>query len=166
MKAELKGIKVYDRMSEETICYTATLYLDGKKAADVENGGKGGCTNCRFFDKSVEEKFNAYVKTLPDKVYPATDKMKSFSVKMSDEQICDDLLDEYLKKQDEKKLAKNDAKNKAYFTSHGYPFTLRLIMDGKHTWMASKTDSDADAARMVAECETKNKTKVLSWKWI
>lgn len=48
MKLQLKKIKVYDELSEETICFTAELYADGKKVATVRNGGCGGSTDVYF----------------------------------------------------------------------------------------------------------------------
>ena len=48
MKLQLKGVKVYDELSEETICFTAELHVDGKKLATVRNDGRGGCTNVCF----------------------------------------------------------------------------------------------------------------------
>ena len=42
MKLELKNIKHSEFASEETHCYQATLYVDGKKMAEVRNDGQGG----------------------------------------------------------------------------------------------------------------------------
>lgn len=42
MKIELKNIKVYTKLSEETNCYTASLYVDGKRIGYVANRGCGG----------------------------------------------------------------------------------------------------------------------------
>lgn len=38
---ELKGIKVIQSRSEETYCYEANVYINGKKAIHVSNGGHG-----------------------------------------------------------------------------------------------------------------------------
>lgn len=48
MKLQLKKIKIYDELSEETICFTAELYADGKKVATVKNDGRGGSTDVYF----------------------------------------------------------------------------------------------------------------------
>lgn len=48
MKLQLKRIKIYDELSEETICFTAELYADGKKVATVKNDGRGGSTDVYF----------------------------------------------------------------------------------------------------------------------
>ena len=42
-KIELKNIKYAAFASEETHCYEATLYVDGKRFAKVSNQGHGGC---------------------------------------------------------------------------------------------------------------------------
>jgi hypothetical protein len=43
MKIELRKISFNERMSEETNCYAADLYVDGKKVGEVGNDGHGGC---------------------------------------------------------------------------------------------------------------------------
>ena len=50
MKLTLKKIKVYDELSEETICFTAELYADGNKVATVKNDGRGGSTDVYFIE--------------------------------------------------------------------------------------------------------------------
>lgn len=39
----LKGIKYFAGMSEETHCFTATIYFDGVKVGTTKNNGHGGC---------------------------------------------------------------------------------------------------------------------------
>ncbi len=39
---ELRKIKYFDAMSEETPCFTAEIWEDGKHVADVKNDGHGG----------------------------------------------------------------------------------------------------------------------------
>jgi hypothetical protein len=41
-KVEVKNISYYKRGSEETPCYNATVYINGKKAIEVSNDGHGG----------------------------------------------------------------------------------------------------------------------------
>ena len=43
MKLELKAIKHTEWASEETHCYQASLFVDGKPVAIVSNDGHGGC---------------------------------------------------------------------------------------------------------------------------
>jgi len=65
VKVELKNIK--EAGGEETPRFEATLYLDGKKAAIVSNGGTGGCNCYHWFDQILGKsefgaRFNAYAK--------------------------------------------------------------------------------------------------------
>jgi hypothetical protein len=47
-KLTLKSFKTVRWMSEETICFTATVLLDGKVIGTASNEGHGGCTFVRF----------------------------------------------------------------------------------------------------------------------
>jgi hypothetical protein len=42
---ERRGIKYAAFASDETSCYSATLYVDGRKFCEVSNDGNGGCDN-------------------------------------------------------------------------------------------------------------------------
>lgn len=42
-RVTLKSLKVHDDMSEETTCFSASLYFDGKRVGTVRNDGRGGC---------------------------------------------------------------------------------------------------------------------------
>ena len=42
-KLELKNIKYFASMHEETPCYNADIFINGKKAIHVSNNGCGGC---------------------------------------------------------------------------------------------------------------------------
>tara|TARA_Y100000593_G_scaffold24339_1_gene48505 strand:+ start:10242 stop:10775 length:534 start_codon:yes stop_codon:yes gene_type:complete len=52
MNLEMKAIKHFASGSEETYCYTAVVYLDGKPFADVSNDGHGGSDRVNHHDKS------------------------------------------------------------------------------------------------------------------
>jgi len=71
MKLELKNIKHTAWASEETHCYQASLYVDGKPVAIVSNDGHGGCD--RDYDhpkfkgdyRATMKAVDAYFKSLP-----------------------------------------------------------------------------------------------------
>lgn len=44
-KLTLKKLKIHDDLSEETTCFSADLYEDGKLMAHVSNRGYGGCND-------------------------------------------------------------------------------------------------------------------------
>lgn len=42
MKLELRNVHFSERMSDETNCFSATVYVNGKRVGEVENRGCGG----------------------------------------------------------------------------------------------------------------------------
>ena len=64
MKVAVKNVKIVEQMSEETMCFTATLYLDGKRVGIVSNRGCGGCHR---YDVGREDmqRLADYAKSLP-----------------------------------------------------------------------------------------------------
>jgi len=73
MKIELKNIKVNKMFSEETTCFIADVFINGKKTAYAKNDGRGGNTNIQpYVGMSLDEVYN-FCKTLPKKFgYPQT----------------------------------------------------------------------------------------------
>ena len=55
MKIEIKNVKHFESLSEETFCFNANLYVDGKKVGAVSNRGHGGCHEYDFDMKTQEE---------------------------------------------------------------------------------------------------------------
>ena len=59
MKIELKNIKYSQFASHETNCYSASIYVDRRKAGAVDNDGHGGADNIHWndsvFGQTVEE---------------------------------------------------------------------------------------------------------------
>lgn len=52
-------------MSEETECFSASIYYEGRKVGEVRNEGQGGNNNDHWTDKAVRDQFKAWVVTLP-----------------------------------------------------------------------------------------------------
>ena len=50
MKIELKNVKFYESMSEETNCFEADVFINGKKIAYAKNTGQGGSTDYHVHD--------------------------------------------------------------------------------------------------------------------
>lgn len=48
MKVELKNIKIAKFASEETLCFEATIYIDGKRSGTVKNNGWGRLQSILF----------------------------------------------------------------------------------------------------------------------
>lgn len=120
MKIELKNVKFYERMSEETNAFVADIFVDGKKVGYAKNDGHGGCTDIRqiggvngeLFVKCVE-----YCKNLPDHTWE-WDGVKH-SMKNNIEIVVDDLFEKWLDEKEQKKLMKLCEKNIVYENGFG-----------------------------------------------
>lgn len=68
----IKSFKTVKWMSEETICFTASVLIDGKVIGEASNEGHGGCTFVRFIGDARQTWGNHssiiadYVDTLAD----------------------------------------------------------------------------------------------------
>ena len=101
MKLELKNIKHTQWASEETHCYQASLYVDGKPVAIVSNDGHGGCD--RDYDHpKFKGDYRATMKAVHDyfKTLPNTDACDLFPDGMAQELEfwCSDQVNEFLNK--------------------------------------------------------------------
>lgn len=117
MKIELKKIYFSERMSQETNCFAAEVYVDGKVLLEVENDGHGGCTDYRIHsslhknevirNQAIEKlkELEAYCKGLPPVIYHKSE------LPMNLEFQIDILLDDWLKAKDQVKIQKAIAKN-------------------------------------------------------
>ena len=71
MKITLKNLKVAEFASEETTCFSATVYLDGKRAMTVRNAGHGGShfmeplNGDRDKFRAAQNRLAAHAATLP-----------------------------------------------------------------------------------------------------
>jgi hypothetical protein len=61
LRLTVKNYKRAEWASEETDCFTASLYLDGKKIGWARNDGRGGCDFYDFVSRDAREAFEAYV---------------------------------------------------------------------------------------------------------
>ena len=101
MKIELKSIKFSEAMSEETNAFTANLYINGKNVGYCKNQGHGGCTDYNVnepADRKVIAEAEAYCKALPKT------KWKGMEFDQSLESVIDQLLEDWLKAKETKKL--------------------------------------------------------------
>lgn len=70
MKLELKNLKVHDDMSDDSLAFSAVLYVEGKKAANLLDDGNGGEIRIDSYGipggKELIEKASEYANALPD----------------------------------------------------------------------------------------------------
>ena len=131
MKLELKSIKHSAFASEETHCFEAKLYADGKHIATVSNDGHGGADyywpveGAAYSEKDVNEWLKANV--APNHDYGVT-------IECDIEVWCGDQINEWLRAKDVRRLI-NKMK------------TAVLTVDNKnqicvHTWKGAKQVTD------------------------
>ena len=140
MKAELKNVKIAEFLSEETTAFTATLYIDGKKAAEVRNNGRGGANSILALEgkRDIVREFEEWAEALPphrmDGENPDDIGVSKYGeIPMSGEFYIDLLLSKY---QEEKQingwcrnkivLQHKDAPDDQYETI-GQKFTVALV---------------------------------------
>jgi len=98
MKLELKNIKHTAWASEETHCYQASLYVDGKPVAIVSNAGQGGCDyeydhpKCKADYRATMKAVHDYFKSLPKE--PSEWSEDGFAQQL--EYWCADQVNEFL----------------------------------------------------------------------
>jgi hypothetical protein len=119
MKIELRKISFNERMSEETNCFVADLYLDGKKVGECKNEGHGGCTDyygINHYQSDDIKKMEDYCKTLPNIKY------HDMELEQNLESVIDDLLESYIKQKEEKKKEKIMEKSIMFGVPNGYSY--------------------------------------------
>ena len=121
MKIELKSLKIFDAMSEETIAFVADVYVNGKKVAYCKNDGHGGCTYYNCYpnaDRTLLEAAELHCKNLQEEIYGFNPSLEDF-------------IDEWVYRVDnekqaskfQKKLEKNMVKGLCIGTPDSYTIT-------------------------------------------
>jgi len=103
MKIELKNIKHAEFASRETHCFTASVYIDGKRSGTVSNDGHGGCNG--YEPRSLALVINDYAKTLPPLPSPFADYDEP--IEQSEDTLIGELVNQYVIKKQEKQWCKN-----------------------------------------------------------
>jgi len=107
MKLILKNIKYAAFASEETHCYEATLYANGKAVAKVGNDGHGGPDRVYETNKETMKAVYAYIDSLPKEVTDIKESDGTFwEMDQSLETICGNLVNDFLVLRDVKKALK------------------------------------------------------------
>ena len=119
---EVKNITHYARGSEETPCYNATVYINGKKAIEVSNDGHGGCDRQHTYpeieERGLVQKANEWcVKTFGQGSFDfmADGKKETCTYDIDLEHHCHDELYKWL----DTKILKRDLKKQYLFVEKG-----------------------------------------------
>jgi hypothetical protein len=65
----LKNLKTYPKLSEETLAFSASVYIDGKKVGEASNRGHGEPVLVHWFENETRKNFEAWLDTLPPERY-------------------------------------------------------------------------------------------------
>lgn len=103
MNIELKNIKYAEFASQETHCFEASVYIDGKRVGTVDNDGRGGCHYYR--PHTIEAAIKAHAETLPAHKWKLDG--QELEIKQDADSVINDLLVAHLYARDLKRaLAK------------------------------------------------------------
>lgn len=107
LNIELRKIHYAAFASEETNCFDAEIWINGKKEGRAHNDGHGGMTS--IDPHSLSQKLDIYGATLPREVTSIADDSDPtgfFTMQPDAENIVDDLLEKHLRAKDAEKEAK------------------------------------------------------------
>ena len=116
MQVELKSFKEHKELSDDSLAFSASLWIDGKRTAIVTNEGQGGMHRIQPTGPTLEklkanriklDEFQAYCKTLPDKIEtPSWTDGEPYSIPMDGDVYINDLVLEIFKELDKKNSEK------------------------------------------------------------
>jgi hypothetical protein len=89
MNIQIKNIKIYEALSEETTCFTADVFVNGKKIAYAKNNGHGDSTYYNTYNpkhRPILEAAEEFAKTLPSTFY------RNLEIKSTLENLIDDAI--------------------------------------------------------------------------
>ena len=110
MKIELKNFKFYEKLSEETYCFQANIWVDGVKCGAVENRGIGGETDYHHdgTDASREliKQAEAYCLSLPPIRWDSPISGEMLELEMNLTRYLDEMVEVLVKKKEDETNAK------------------------------------------------------------
>ena len=135
MNITVKNVKHYPSMSQETLCFEATIYIDGKSAGRVSNRGYGGCNS--YDNHTTEATLNAYAKTLPQFESVVTDPTTNLPMMLEQDadMLISNLVNRWLSARDLKKALQNKI---VYVSDHNRLMALTPLSHANMARMRGK----------------------------
>lgn len=103
-RVQLKNVKYSEWASQETNCFQATVYIDGKKVGSCQNEGSGGPTS--FFPEHLVDTLNQIAKEELKPEWTPPEWGESIMIEPDAEILVDKLLCDHLIERDIKKTMK------------------------------------------------------------
>ena len=136
MEITLKSLQIFERMTQETTAFRATLYVDGKGVGEAGNDGQGGCTWYHAIHHDfipIIEKAEEYCKSLPPHEWEYGG--KKYSRPSNLEMVIDHLVQKLgMEKQNKKfkaKMLKDQKVGVIYGDDKSYEMTYFKGRNGK-----------------------------------
>lgn len=133
---QLKNVKEYKALSEETIAFSANLYKNNKKVASCRNDGRGGCNDVDWESESERQSFTQYISKQPSETIQFGN--ESMELMMSEDMFISNLLHKYLEKKDDENQIKKSIKK-------GYQLVIKEISDFRVTYHSGNNKDQAKA---------------------
>jgi hypothetical protein len=159
----IRSLKVQRRLSEETLCFSATIVVNGKAAGEATNRGSGGATDIHIKSPELREAAGAWAQAYYANPAADADPERRELAEGKGAAWCLELYIDYLvyaedgrreAEKEAKKLKQIDAKNGALFAAKGFGWMVRLTGDGVIRWIPMR--EAAEQASVVAQTVAKH----------
>lgn len=137
MKIELSGVKINNSFSEETLCFQASIRVNGKKVGTASNDGHGGCCSWDFDNRDVEKQVTDYIKSLPAEEITVTNGNK-FMHQPTLDSILSDLAEDAFQEKEKKRIALKLKNFRAKSLKEGFPIIVQVTRGNGFEWRAIK----------------------------
>lgn len=138
MKIELKALNYSDFASQETHCFQAQIYIDGKKRGTADNDGRGGMTTIRPWQ--LYEEIKQYTDKIPPQIVKYGD--QEMTLEESPDSYIDGLVTLALHEKDLKRAMKT-----------------RILFTRENQVFETKKLTPAELAASLANAQIKEKLK-------
>ena len=123
MKLEVKNVKIHDDISTDSMCFSASLYVDGKRVGTIRNDGRGG-SNRYEFARGEYERIAEFVATLPELPLPenaAEWKKRIYPMQQDVDSVIEQLVIDF----DERRRVARMTRKTTYFRVKGEKYPAR-----------------------------------------
>lgn len=148
MQIELRNVKYAAFASQETSCFQATVYIDGKRAGEVSNEGHGGPDS--ISPRELQTRLDEYGASLPKEACDWTDRDtgKAAEISQTAETLIGNALDAWLLQRELKRICK-----KAAYAVNGKIYTLKVPYDERVREHLAKKYPDAKILNTMPQAE-------------
>lgn len=145
-RISIKNLKVAQFASQETLCFEASVYFDGKRVGQVYNEGHGGCDGEHIENAEKWAQMQEFIATLPPHVYDAskfTGDPEAKPVELTTD--LEMIVGELVQAKEDEKEAKKMTRNRVSWIAAGETF------NGRYDYISTKNHTEAELIAHVKE---------------